>query len=447
MSFEASLVGNPNYAATVVEIRQENIVALANCDNVVSAVLFGSSVIIAKDTVPGTVGLYFPVETQLSTTFMAENNLFRKGVGPNVDPETSGFFEGHGRVKCMKFRGHKSEGFFIPISSLDHIDPSSKHLLPVGTVLDQVNGILICRKYVPKSNKVAGISPERSKQAKLEDSIVDGQFRFHTDTENLRRNAHKISPDDYISISDKWHGTSVVVSKLAVKRKLTWVEKLAQRFGVTVQESEYGLVYSSRRVIKAVNGVAKGNNVHYYSSDIWGVVAEEIADRIPDQFTLYGEIVGYTPDGSPIQGGYAYGCAPGTHKFVVYRATITTVVGKVVELSWPQLLEFGAKYGFEIVPTLYHGKARDLFPELEGNNYWNEDFVKLIEKVYVFDQDCPYNEPKVPAEGVVVRIDRLGDSEALKCKSFRFLEFESKELDKGVTDIETAESTTEEVTA
>lgn len=442
MSFETPK--NPNYCATIVQIKQENIVPLANCDNVVSALIFGSSIIISKDTAPGTLGLYFPVETALSPEFLKSNNLYRENT-ENSDTTQKGFFEKHGRVRCVKFRGHKSEGFFIPIESMNFIP--SRITFGEGDIFDTVEGHEICRKYVPKSNKVAGVSQERAKQAKLEDSIVDGQFRFHTDTENLRRNAHKISPDDYISISDKWHGTSVVVSKLAVKRKLTWVEKLAQRFGATVQESEYGLVYSSRRVIKAVNGVAKGDNNHFYTSDIWGVVAEEIADRIPDQFTLYGEIVGYTPDGSPIQAGYAYGCAPGAHKFVVYRTTVTTNTGKVIELSWPQLLEFGAKYGFEIVPTLYHGKACGLFPTLDTEDHWNDNFVKLVESAYVYDQDCIYNEPKVPAEGVVVRVDRLQESEALKLKSFAFLSRESKELDKGEVDLETVESTIAEITA
>lgn len=442
MSFEAGPPKNPNYAATIVSAK--DFVPLAGCDRVQGLLVFGNQVIVDKEMAPRTLGLYFPAETALSQEFLSANNLYRENTS-NSDVSQKGFFEVHGRVKTLKFRGHKSEGFFIPLSSLNYL--GTQICGPVGSVFDTINGREICRKYVPKSNKVAGVPQERSKQAKLEDSIVDGQFRFHTDTENLRRNAHKISPDDYISVSVKFHGTSVVVSKLAVKRKLTWVEKLAQRFGVTVQESEYGPVYSSRRVIKAVNGVAKGNSQHFYSSDIWGVVAEEIADRIPNQFTLYGEIVGYTPDGSPIQGGYAYGCAPGTHKLVVYRVTITTVVGKVVELSWPQLMEFGYKYGFEIVPTHYHGKAKDLFPELDEWNHWSENFVKLIESEYVHDQDCPYNEPKVPAEGIVLRIDRLGEAEAFKLKNFRFLSEESKQLDKEVIDIETAESTIEEITA
>ena len=45
----------------------------------------------------------------------------------------------------------------------------------------------------------------------------------------------------------------------------------------------------------------------------------------------------------------------------------------------------------------------------------------------------------VPAEGVVLRIESL-DIEAYKHKSFRFKEWESKQLDTGEVDLETQES-------
>jgi hypothetical protein len=53
---------------------------------------------------------------------------------------------------------------------------------------------------------------------------------------------------------------------------------------------------------------------------------------------------------------------------------------------------------------------------------------------------CEYNNLQVPAEGIVVRIDHLDQSEAFKLKNFRFLEAESKLLDKGESDIETEQS-------
>lgn len=428
---------NPNYAASVVPLK--DFVELANCDNVKHALLFGNAVVIGKETTAGELGVFFPVETQLSNEFLSNNNLLRKSAQSelcsNVDPEKSGFFEAHGRVKAVKFRGHKSEGFWIPVSSLEFTGvPTS--VFQAGDVFDKIGDHEICRKYIPKRNP-AGTPRQQARQARLEDSIVDGQFRFHPDTENLRRNIHKINPSDYLSISDKWHGTSVVIAKILVKRELNWFERLAAKF-LPIQTDVYGLTYSSRKVIKAVNGVAKGTAQHFYSSDIWGDVAKEVEDRLPEGFTIYGEIVGFTKEGSPIQSGYHYGCGPNQHRLLVYRATVTTPKGQVVELSWPQLKEFCTKYGFEMVREILYGRAGD-FTKTSAI-HWHEELLHDLEACYVSDGLCPFNNNEVPAEGVVVRVDHLHECEAYKLKNFRFLERETKLLDKGELDVETAQS-------
>ena len=428
-------VTSKNYAAVVVELSQ--FVELAGCDNVKAALIFGNSVIVSKNACVGDVGLFFPVETQLDPDFCKANNLFRKPEWGNVDPTQKGFFEEHGRVKAVKFRGHKSEGFWIPITALAYIGITD---LPVGTEFNSIEDYPICKKYVPKTNRVPGVAGKQGRMARAEDKIVDGQFRFHIDTENLRRNSHKLDPNTWISISEKWHGTSGVWANVLVKRELNWFERLLKRFcGVKIAESQYGLVWSSRRVVKGVDGESKANAEHFYTSDIWGTVAKEIESRIPKGYTLYGEIVGFTPDGSPIQKGYHYGCGPNEHKLVIYRATITNADNKVLELSWQQLKDFCAKYGFEMVKELWHGRAADLCPGFTGQP-WHEAMVKFIEANWVKDEMCFYNNREVPAEGVVVKVDRLEEDEAYKLKSFRFLSYESAELDKGEADMETQES-------
>lgn len=279
-----------------------------------------------------------------------------------------------------------------------------------------------------------------------EDKIVDGQFRFHIDTENLRRNIHKIQPNDWISISDKWHGTSAIVANVLVKRDLNWFERMLKRFGVKVQESAYGYTWSSRRVVKGVDGEAKDNSVHFYDSDIWGVVCKEIQSLIPKGYTVYGEIVGYTPDGAAIQKGYHYGCQPGQHRFLVYRATVTSVDGKVLELGWHQVKAFCAKYGLEMVKEFRFGQAMDLLAEwsdiLPGDDLseWQGCLLAALEHRYIHDKMCPYNNMEVPAEGIVVRVERLDEAVAYKLKNYRFLEAESKALDSGEADMETVES-------
>ncbi len=71
---------------------------------------------------------------------------------------------------------------------------------------------------------------------------------------------------------------------------------------------------------------------------------------------------------------------------------------------------------------------------LDDRNF-QEYFVPTLEKVFN-EKDCWMCENKVPEEGVIVRKDNLYSCESYKLKSFRFLEWESKELDKGIVDVE-----------
>jgi hypothetical protein len=440
---------NPNYAATVVVLR--DFVSLANCSNVKGALIYGNQVIVGNDAREGDVGLYFPVETQLSESFLRNNNLYRPNVmgaanfSANIDPSSpGGFFEANGRVRCMKFRGHKSEGFFVPLEYLFYIWGNKTvdalqalGTLEVGATFDKIGDVEICRKYVRRVNP-AGAYKKQGRKAGPKDRILDGQFHFHIDTEQLRRNIHKILPTDIISITDKWHGTSAIYANILVKKELKWYERALKWIGINVQETEYSHVWSSRRVIKGVSGTAKADAVHFYSEDIWGIVGREIFDRVPRGITVYGEIVGYTPSGEPIQPGYHYGCAVGTHKFLVYRVTNTNVDGVVTEYSWPMIKGFCAKYNFEHVKEHYYGIAGGLniLTPIEEHADFEKDLLFHLEKYYVNDSMCPWNDGNVPAEGVVVRVEKLDACEAYKLKNFKFLERESKNLDNGVPDME-----------
>src|SRR4051794_34405064 len=92
---------NANYCAKVVQVG--NVYPLAKCDNIAGTMIFGSQVIVSKDTKEGDIGLFFPVGTALSQEFISNNNLYRKAEYGNLDPEAKGgFFEQHGRVRCMK---------------------------------------------------------------------------------------------------------------------------------------------------------------------------------------------------------------------------------------------------------------------------------------------------------------------------------------------------------
>lgn len=436
---------NPNYAATVVKLK--DFLDLPNCDNVKHAIVFGYHVIVGKDAKEGDVGLFFPVETQLLRDFLANNNLYRKAEWGNMDPSKVGFFEQHGRVKCMKFRGHKSEGFWIPLWSLSYLGYSEEEY-KIGTTFDCVGDRPICKKYIPRFNSVVGNGAKtpKKRQPKLEDKLVEGQFAFHEDTYNLRKNIEAIHPDQWISITDKWHGTSAIFANVLVNKDLPWYLRALRWLGVPVVDTEYALTWASRRVIKGVGGDVKTTARHFYKEDIWSTVAKEIGDRIPQGFTVYGEIVGYTPSGQEIQKGYHYGCKPGEHRFLVYRVTYTAPNGTVMELGHHDIENFCAHRNLEMVKLIWYSKAYDLTdrgPEYWGSvQVWQEKLLEALERTYMLDLPCPFNNGEVPAEGIVVRIDHCPKFTAFKLKNSSFLLHETKMTDKGEIDMETQEEIT-----
>ena len=438
-------VENRNYCALV--FKAETFTELPNCDNVKGCLIFGNQVIVGKDMAPGTLGLYFPVETQILPALLGPNNLYRKAEYGNVDPTAKGgFFEANGRVRCMKFRGHRSEGFFVPLASLTGIPLED---LTEGVEFNKIGDLAICDKYIPKNLRMGGGQNAKPgiKKFRKEDLILDGQFRFHYDTAQLKRNLHRLELDTPISISDKWHGTSVVVGHLLTKRILPWYERLAKRVGVQVKEEEYGIIAASRRVVKSVAGEVAQDKNHFYDTDLYSLIGQEIADRVPKGFTVYGEIVGYTPKGSAIQKHYGYRCLPEQHRLLVYRVTFTNHDGHVYELTWEQLKQFCEKVGLETVIELWKGTPRDFLFQFTGSGTscdepyipeeWRPVFLETLQLRFL-EKKCPYNNG-VPNEGVVIRIDRLQESEAYKLKSFAFLEHETKMLDEGAEDLETAE--------
>lgn len=426
---------NPNYAAVVVVLKE--FAPIPKADRIKSAIIFGNSVIVSKDAQEGELGLFFPVETQLSHEFTSANNLYRHAEMGNIDSSKTGYLETHRRIKCAKFLGVKSEGLWIPLDSLQYLLVNPEQDLHEGDTFDRIGDNEICCKYIAGKGTNGIGSSNNTKTKSLKDTIVDGQFKFHFDTDNFRKNIHKIYPTDTISISDKFHGSSIIVGKPLVLRNLCWYERILRKIGVAIRETEYALTYSSRKVIKSVN---RQNTKQYYGTDIWGVAAKNISDRIPTEYTIYGELVGYTPEGSPIQKGYSYGCEPKTYTLFVYRVITTNNDGKTLELSWSQMQEFCATRALEPVKELFHGKAKELVPYNNADiTEWQKQFLNYLETRWVHDQDCRYN-PKMPAEGIVIRRDSLTSCESWKLKNFRFMVNESKELDNDEVDIETAES-------
>lgn len=221
---------NSNYAATIVQV--DRLVELANCDNVQAFPVLGYNAIVSKETQVGDTLVVFTAETQLSEEFLRANNLYRDPT-LNQDPTQKGYFEKNGRVRAMKFRGHRSDALAMPLESLQFVyEPTDyapgAHLV-VGDTFEELNGVPICRKYVVPRKPGSG---EPRVQTPKERRVDEKAFPIHIDTENYWRNSFKIAPDTHVTITQKLHGTSVRFGKTLVTRKLSRLERVLVRFGI-----------------------------------------------------------------------------------------------------------------------------------------------------------------------------------------------------------------------
>lgn len=434
--------GNENYTAIFVEIK--TLLPLENCDAIQHSIILGNYVIVGKDVNIGDKGIYFPVECKLSEDFLSNNNLYRHSE-KNKDIGKKGFFEDNGRVRCVRMRGNKSEGFFIPLHSLSYLGVAEEDFkkVEINTSFNFVNGQQICEKYIVVGRNTLGLGLKNSKKSKIKElRIIDTYWKFHNDTAQFYKNLNKISKDNIIDISYKLHGTSLCSGYIPIKRKLSVVEKILKFFKIQIQELEYSYVWSSRKVIK--NSEFNKNNKHYYDLDIWGMAFGKIKHALEKDMMIYAEIVGYLPSGKEIQSKYDYGCSLNTFEVYVYRITYVNSQGVVFEFSPQQVREYCKLYNLNHVPNFYYGIADNLYKNLcykykenliYSNEFDSELFLALLKKEYN-DKDCFMCSNKVPEEGVVLRVDKNNAYESFKIKSIRFYEHETKLLDKEEIDIE-----------
>lgn len=230
------------------------------------------------------------------------------------------------------------------------------------------------------------------------------------------------------------HNSSYIVGKVLVKRKLTWKDNIAKYFGIKVQEVEYGNLYASRTVIKN-SKFSNGENPGFYDADIWKIVSDRVYPLLDDGITVYGEVFGFTPSGKYIQPGYDYSCPPKELDFTVYKITITLPDGKCYVMNHPQMAEYCESKGLKMSECYYYGRAADLFPDLDPQNHWHENFLKRLEGKYL-EMDCHICKNKVPAEGICISRQVPLQWDCLKLKALRFLQKESETLDSGELSVE-----------
>ena len=306
------------YCSSIVRIGET--FPIEGKDRIVKTLVNGLSIVIGKDEFKtGDIAVYCANETCMNELFLHLNSMY-DDKELNVDQEKKGYINKHGRVRVVKLGGVPSYGLLIHPDSIatfinEPVEEVTKFLeLHIGEDFDEINGERFCQVYVPPTKHVQepGSKAERLKK-KLDrfKMLIEGSFRLHYDTTQLQKNMSDINPDDEVYISVKVHGSSAIFANILTNIPTNWFKRMWRKYIRHVDEydQKYNLVYSSRTVIKNEFINPKQKPGGYYSDDVWGYWAKKLDGLIPQDYCIYCEIAGFTPNGSPIQKGYDYGCS------------------------------------------------------------------------------------------------------------------------------------------
>lgn len=510
--FTLSAEARLEYSCTVVQIGE--VKPVEGSDFLGSTLVNGNPIVVRKDQIKeGDIMVYAPIETVLNKKFLSVNNLFEIGErqlnsnytevenlmleGKKDEAKKKvGFFNKHGRVKLIRLRGCPSMGFLIEKESLVKWKPKLQDVdfsQYVNKDFDTIAGELFVKVYVPYVPPVRTRDKSQKRDNKLKkfSRIIPGEFKFHYDTSQLQRNMWQFNPDDKVLISNKLHGTSIVIGNVLTKKpvQLSIVQKLFNRMtekkikrlkknyehiryhkkdAVDRQITKlkqmqkpsfnigYGNVYSSRTVIK--NQYINPNvNSGFYKVDVWGTYNDIMKPYIEKGMMIYGEICGYVDKTEKmIQKGYDYGCEPGENFLMIYRIVTTRENGTKKEWEVDEIHKWTVnlikkhpelKKNLHPIDILYNGTLKDLYPEISTTEHWHENVLEALrndKEHFGMEELEPMCKNKTPREGIVLR--KYGDpvAEAFKLKCIAFLEKERAEYDKGEVDIEATEGYAEE---
>ena len=438
------------YTGFVVKV--EHLRKHSNADRLQIATFFGNDTIVSLDTKIGDIGIYFPVDGQLSERFCAVNDLVRrkdengKQVGGYLDPEKR-------NIKALNLRGEKSDGLYMPITCLADFCKISD--LKIGDTIDTVNGELICQKYIPKMTRTPGAPG--SKATKKAKANIAPTFYEHVDTAQLAYNLNAFKPGDTVQLTLKMHGTSGRTGYLPlIHTKRSWFDKLFHRHGKDYKK--YGYITGTRRVV--LDGMRNGG--FYESDDFRHAMATKFEGKLRKGEVVYYEIVGFQgPKGAPIMSQvannkvkdpeftkqygstttFSYGCdasngydgayydETGTLAYFepccdvyVYRMTMVNEDGDVVEYSPAQIKERCEQMGVHTVMEFETFIIPQEMRKLDDNG----DIVNMTAGEYVlrkveqyFDGPDPIGKTHV-REGVVARILNRSNFVVYKHKNFSF---------------------------
>ena len=413
-------------AAIVVKIN--SIEKHSNADKLQIVKLFGTQVIVGLDTKKDDTLVYVDSNMKMSQEFLYNNSLYRHPE-LNKDNQKSGFFEDHGRVKCIKLRGELSDGFLFPISYLEFTGDTD---WPVKSEFNNIRGIPICDKYFPPVRQQGSGNGKNQRSTK---KLEIPMFKEHFSTSQFMREKQQIPAGTMCYIEEKIHGTSHRTGNVEVNiwRYMHWwykfLYKIANGFKITPIVTKWMNVNGTRKVIH--------NPFRIYDTFHDNTMREEVLTLVHGLLLkgeeIYLELFGHEKTGTQIQKGFPYNTKPRQYRLVLYRVTMNNQDGHVVDYNREAVYAKAEELGMEK-------------PHLFDKIYYDgsEESMQVLEdKVIAYAQGqsnlgVPIGEiSNTLKEGVVVWfINSGGHWRALKYKSDAFRLKESGNKDKGIIDQE-----------
>ena len=455
------------YITTLNNLRKHS-----NADRLLCGDCFGNNVIVSLDYKENQLGVYFPIDGKLSEDFANKHNLVRKkdengnNVGGYLDPEKR-------NIKALKLRGEQSDGLFMPIESLtDYVDIAT---LNEGDTITTLNGILICEKYIPKTNRRGNHSASGNSNKKKK-TITYPYFEEHIDTAQLAYNLNAFKADDIVEITLKMHGTSQRTAYTLVQKEKTYpwaIDKVRKLFRLKPEIIEnYDYVSGTRRcTLESFDGGYYGNNAFRKQHH------DKFVGKLHKGEEVFYEVVGFTDTGTPIMPSvsnkklndkefvkkygvdtvFSYGCSPDGVKFAnksaedlaeklnkysdeklcpqsdiyVYRMTMTNPDGEMVEYSYDYMKYRCEQMGVKVVPMF----TRFIIPSHKPFDMWSKEEInseicgyrppidagEYVKRMAEYDYDGVDPIGKTHwREGVVVRIVNRPKFTAYKHKNWTF---------------------------
>ena len=437
-------------------VKVENLRPHGNADRLQIATFFGNDTCVGLNTVLGEIGIYFPTDLQLSVEYCDANNLVRKkdengnNIGGYMDPDKR-------NVTAVRLRGERSDGLFMPLSSLTFTGVNMDDL-NIGDTITVVNGVEICRKYIPRGNKRRGGGQSEGNRTRKKKVPVAPLFSEHADTEQLAYNLAAFKPNDQIEVSLKMHGTSQRTGYLPTLKgyKRTLLDYILRREGTPIYD--WGYVTGTRRTV-----LENYEGGYYGDNEFREIHSKVFEGKLHKGESVYYEVVGFTTTGVPIMSSssnaklndkdfvkqygdttvFSYGCEPTGKKTMygqdeegtfsieqdapqsdmyVYRMTMTNEDGDVVEYT-PDFMRYRCEQmGVKCVPVFYKGYIPEyqILPDDVGSPSAidaGEWVMKMAEDFC--DGPDPIGKTHV-REGVVVRIVNRPKFAAYKHKNFSF---------------------------